>query len=138
MYLLDTDIVSEARKGKRANGGVWRFLVEANGQQVPTYISVVTLGELRRGIEKLRHRNDARQVTTLESWLTILLAEYEGRILDFGQEEAQVWGRLRVPHHENPIDKQIAATAITHELTVVTRNTPHFEGTGIEILNPFE
>jgi toxin FitB len=68
----------------------------------------------------------------------LILREYEEHILDFTYDEAQVWGRLRVPHPENAIDKQIAATALTHDLTLVTRNTNHFEGLTIRVLNPFD
>ena len=58
-------------------------------------------------------------------------------ILAFDQETAQIWGRLRAPHPENPLDKQIAATALIHDLTVVTRNTDHYQPTGVKIVNPF-
>ena len=67
-----------------------------------------------------------------------MLNDYADNILGFSTEEAQVWGRLRVPHYENALDKQIAATALTHDITLVTRNTVDFEGTGVRILNPFE
>jgi len=100
-------------------------------------VSVITVGEIRRGIELIRHRGDARQARQLESWLELILKEFEDHILDFAQDEAQLWGRLRVPHPENAIDKQIAATALTHDLTLVTRNADHFEGLGVRILNPF-
>ena len=103
-----------------------------------SYVSVITIGELRRGIELIRHRVDARQARQLETWLGLILEEYEEHILDFTHDEAQVWGRLRVPSPENVIDKQIAAAALTHDLTLVTRNTNHFEGLGIRALNPFD
>lgn len=138
MYLLDTDVVSESRKGRRANAGVRRFLSEAAACDAPMFLSVVTVGELRRGIELLRHRNDDRQVQLLDGWLTKLLSDHEDHILEFGQEEAQVWGHLRAPQAENALDKQIAATAITHGLTVVTRNARHFERLGVEVVDPFE
>jgi predicted nucleic acid-binding protein len=63
--------------------------------------------------------------------------EYENAILPLDQETAQVWGRLRVPHPENPLDKQIAATAMIYDLTVVTRNVAHYDPTGVSVLNPF-
>lgn len=138
MYLIDTDVISELRKGVRVNPGVRRFLATTTAQQLPIYLSAVTVGELRRGIELLRHRRDTRQANRLEKWLGVLLTDFEQQILDFGQDEAQVWGKLRVPHHENAIDKQIAATALTHNLILVTRNTAHFAKLGVELLNPFE
>ena len=101
------------------------------------YVSVITVGEIRRGIELIRHRGDARQARQLEAWLELILQEFEDHILDFAHDEAQLWGRLRVPHPENAIDKQIAATALTHDLTLVTRNIEHFEGLGVRIFNPF-
>jgi toxin FitB len=138
MYLIDTNVISEARKRDKANPGVTRFFDKAKTNEDSVYVSVITVGEIRRGIELIRHRGDARQARQLEAWLGSILKEYEEHILDFAHDEAQVWGRLRVPHPENAIDKQIAATALTHDLTLVTRNTDHFEGLGIRALNPFE
>jgi predicted nucleic acid-binding protein len=138
MYLIDTNVVSEARKRDKANPGVARFFDKARTNEDGVYVSVVTVGEIRRGIELIRHRGDARQATRLETWLGLILKEYEEHILDFTHDEAQVWGRLRVPYPENAIDKQIAATALTHDLTLVTRNTNHFERLGIRVLNPFD
>lgn len=138
MYLIDTNVVGEARKRDKANPGVARFFGEARTNEDGVYVSVITIGEIRRGIELIRHRDDARQARRLETWLGLILKEYEEHILDFTHDEAQVWGRLRVPHPENAIDKQIAATALTHDLTLVTRNTNHFEGLGIRVLNPFD
>ena len=138
MYLIDTNVISEARKRDKANLGVTRFFDKAKANEDAVYVSVISVGEIRRGIELIRHRGDARQARQLESWLGSILKEYEEHILDFAHDEAQVWGRLRVPHPENAIDKQIAATALTHDLTLVTRNTDHFEGLGIRVLNPFD
>jgi predicted nucleic acid-binding protein len=137
MYLLDTNVVSEARKRDKANPGVIGFFERVQTAGDLLYVSVITVGEIRRGIELIRHRGDTRQARQLELWLAHLLKEFEDHILDFAHDEAQVWGRLRVPHPENAIDKQIAATALTHDLTVVTRNLEHFEGLGVRLLNPF-
>jgi predicted nucleic acid-binding protein len=137
MYLIDTDVISESRKGSKADPHVRRFLQSLAQSEAPHYLSVITLGELRRGVELLKHRKDLKQANRLEVWLDSITLEYSEHILDFGPEEAQVWGRLRVPQPENAIDKQIAATALTHGLTLVTRNTAHFSGLGVEIVNPF-
>lgn len=138
MYLIDTDVVSETRKRGKANRGVKRFFDTARADGTSIYISVITVGEIRRGIEIIRHRGDARQARRLEAWLELILKEFGEHVLDFGYDEAQVWGRLRVPHPENAIDKQIAATALTHDLTLVTRNISHFQGLGVLVLNPFD
>ena len=66
-----------------------------------------------------------------------VLEDYQDNILDLDKEAAQLWGKLRVPHHENALDKQIAATALIHGLTVVSRNSEHFARTGVKVLNPF-
>ena len=138
MYLVDTDVISEARKGGKANHGVRNFFAGAERDAVPLYLSVVTVGELRTGVERLRHRGDIAQAKRLERWLGQIAKAYAEVILPIDQETAHVWGRLRVPNPENPLDKQIAATALIHDLTVVTRNTPHFAQTGVRLLNPFE
>lgn len=137
MYLLDTNVISEIRKGKKADKGVQNFFTGVISEKISTYLSVITVGELHRGVEIIRHRNDLQQADTLEAWLSKVLAEYEDNILDFGKEAAQIWGYLRVPHHENSLDKQIAATALVHDLTVVTRNIDDFSSTGVRLINPF-
>jgi toxin FitB len=137
MYLIDTDVISETRKKARANAGVTRFFADCVTNDVPVFLSVITVGEVLRGVEQIRHRGDVSQANLLDTWLNTLLLDFSDYILDFSVEEAQVWGRLRVPHSENPLDKQIAATALTHDLKLVTRNVSHFEGLGIPLLNPF-
>ena len=137
MYLVDTDVISEARKERKANPGVRQFFEDADRDNVPMYLSAVTVGELRQGIESMRHRGDGAQARVLENWLVKVVERFDDAILSFDQEAAQVWGRLRAPNRENPIDKQIAATALINDLTVVTRNTPHFAPTGVRLLNPF-
>jgi toxin FitB len=137
MYLLDTNVLSELRKRDRANSNVIRFYHQVAQQNSPLYISVITIGELRRGVDLIKHRKDFAQAQMLEAWLQTLLGDYASNILNFGSEEAQVWGRLRVPHPENAIDKQIAATALVYDLTLVTRNVQDFVGTGVKLCNPF-
>ncbi len=137
MYLIDTNAISEVRKGLRANTGVREFFAAVVSEGTPSYISVVTVGELRRGLELIRHRGDTSQADRLEAWLGQVLSDYRECILEFGETAAQVWGRLRVPHPENALDKQIAATALVHDLTVVTRNEKHFAEVGVRVMNPF-
>ena len=137
MYLIDTDVVSESRKLEKANIGVRAFFQNASRDNTPLYVSAITIGELRQGVESIRHRGDEPQAAQLERWLNRVTSDYAGSILSFDEETAQVWGRLRAPHPENPLDKQIAATALIYDLTVVTRNNAHYQPTGVKLLNPF-
>lgn len=137
MYLLDTNVISELRRHERANPGVLAFFRELVDREAPAFISVITVGELRRGVELIRYRGDRAQADALEGWLQTVMAEYADNILAFGPEEAQIWGRLRVPYPKSAIDKQIAATALIYGFTLVTRNLQDFAGTGVTLLNPF-
>jgi toxin FitB len=137
MYLIDTDVVSEMRKGPRANPGVRSFFLDAVSKDIPLYLSAVTIGELRQGTESIRYRGDRAQADILETWLNSVCEDYADSILPLDVEAAHVWGRLRVPHSENPLDKQIAATALLNQLIVVTRNTSHYAPTGVSLMNPF-
>jgi len=135
--LVDTNVIGEARKGARADPGVRAFLTECASGAERVYLSAVTMGELRRGVELVRHRGDVAQATVLEAWLGDVLSEFADAILPVDADVAQLWGRLRAPHHENALDKQIAATALLYDLTLVTRNTADFAGTGARLFDPF-
>jgi predicted nucleic acid-binding protein len=137
MYLIDTDVLGEVRKGPRADAGVRAFFAGVGSQESLLFISVITIGEIRRGVARIRHRGDDDQALLLERWLQDLLQKFEDRVLPFDADCAQTWGQLRVPHPENPLDKQIAATAHVHGLTVVTGNVAHFRSTGVGIHDPF-
>lgn len=134
MYLVDTNVLSERRKAKSADRGVVSF-VDRTEHQI--FIPALVIGELRGGIERLHHRSDHVQAAKLERWLDEILETYAERILAFDLTCAETWGRLLGLNEQNPMDKQIAATALVYELTVVTRNTSHFDGTGVSVLNPF-
>ncbi len=135
MFLIDTNVISEARRGPRANVGVRDFLGAADAEE--TFLAALTLGELRRGVEKVRYLGDVPQAQLLTQWLAQVEYSYSGRILSFDIDCAQAWGKLMVPNPQHPIDKQIAAIALIHDLTVVTRNVADFAGTGVKLLNPF-
>ena len=137
VYLIDTNVISEARKRAGADVGVTAFFKTAAAQGQALYLSVISVGELRRGVELIRHRGDGAQADQLETWLNGVLQHYKNHILAFDTDAAQLWGRLGVPHAHNEIDKQIAAIALLNDLTVVTRNSPSFVGTGVRVLNPF-
>ncbi|MBP9713893.1 MAG: type II toxin-antitoxin system VapC family toxin [Sterolibacterium sp.] len=135
MYLIDTNVISEARKGKKGNRGVLEFFQITDAGNL--YLCTQTIGEIRRGLENIRRRGDLPQAKNLEKWLDLIMTDYSDRILSFDEECAQVWGRLMSPHHEHPVDKQIAAIALIYDLTVVTRNLADFQSTGVNTLNPF-
>ena len=137
MYLVDTDVISEIRKGAKANPGVQAFFADTSRNSVDLYLSVVTIGELWQGVERIRHRGDDAQAKRLGRWLKQVTSVYAESILPVDEETAHVWGRLRVPNPESPFDKQITATALIHNLSVVTRNTDDFAPIGARLLNPF-
>ena len=135
MYLLDTNVVSELRKGVRANPGLMAFFAELRAEEI--YLSVQTIGELRRGVENIRGRGDLQQADRLEAWLDAVVSDHALRILDFDLECAQIWGKLMSPNPQHPIDKQIAAIGLIYDLTVVTRNTADVQSSGVRLLDPF-
>ena len=101
------------------------------------YLFVVTVGELRRGVELMHRRGDELQAELRERWLDEIIGHRGYNILAFDADAAQVWGRLRVSHPEHELDKQIAAIALVYDLTVVTRNEADFSSTGVRLKNPF-
>jgi predicted nucleic acid-binding protein len=133
-WLLDTNVVSEIRKGSRGDPGVIRW---ASGREDQAWLSAMTLGEIRRGIE-LKRRKDEVAAHRLEVWLHGLLANFGSRILPVDERVAEVWGRLNVPDPIPTVDALIAATALVHGLTLVTRNVRDVAGTGVRVFNPFE
>lgn len=136
MYLIDTCVISEIRKGNSSNTGVKQFFTE-QAILKPCFLSVITMGEIRKGIDKILLRNDIKQAVMLSDWLELVITQYKNRILEFDQEAALLWGRLCASNDGNVIDKQIAATALVYDLTVVTRNSKDFLKTGVRIYNPF-
>jgi predicted nucleic acid-binding protein len=137
MYLIDTHVISEIRKHARADKGVQAFFARAKEESLKLYLSVVTVGELRRGVDLMRYRGDVDQAARLEEWLNTIVESFSSHILNVDDDVAQTWGRLRVPHGEHSLDKLIAATALIYNLTVVTRNTQDFAHTGARVMNPF-
>ena len=137
MYLVDTDVISESRKGAKANAGVQLFFESARTHSSALLLSAVTIGELRRVVDAVRHRGEKLQSQRLERWLNRVTREFANAILPIDHETAQIWGRLSVPNHENSLEKQIAAIALIHDLTVVTRNIAGYTTIGVKTLNPF-
>ena len=133
-FLIDTNILSELRKGARADRGVTRWFVASDGDDM--HLSVLTAGELQNGIERLRRR-DVKTAAALEEWLSAVIDTYEDRILTVDLEVAREWASLGVPDPVPVIDGLLAATARCHGLTIVTRNVAHFRSAGVDVLNPF-
>lgn len=133
-YLLDTNVLSEARK-QSGNPKVRAWLASVKGSDL--YLSVLVIGEIRQGIERLRRRDPA-QAGVYEVWLSTLQRDYADRILPITAEIAEEWGRVAVPDPVPVVDGLIAATALVHGMTLVTRNTADLVRTGARLLNPFE
>ena len=135
-YLLDTNVVSEAKRPE-PNAQVMRWL--AGQLLTTTYLSVITLGELEEGISAL---DETHRAEALRAWLTQLEESFIGRILDVDRSVVNTWGRIQAEAKRQgctppAIDALIAATAITHELVLVTRNIEDVAALPVETLNPW-
>ena len=133
-YLVDTNVVSELRKGQRCDPGVASWFAETSSGEI--FLSALTVGEIRKGIENIRRR-DEPTASALETWLGELLATHSDRILAVDAVVAEQWGRFNVPDPLPVLDSLLAATASVHGLTLVTRNVKDVERPGVECLNPF-
>ena len=135
MFLLDTVVLSELRKRQRQrNHNVVRWIEKVSSQDL--FVSVITIGEIERGIERQRQL-DPPFAESLAVWVDTVLRTYEGRILPVDIAVARRWGRLTQQIGNKGLDLAVAATALEHGLTVVTRNVSDFEPTGVSVLNPF-
>jgi len=134
-FLLDTNVLSELRKGAKCNPRVRKWAVSNKGHR--HCISVISLGEIRKGIESLR-RNAPDQCPASESWLEALRSDYSKDILPVSEEIMNRWGLLQSAQSLPVLDSLIAATALEHGLTVATRNVRDLEKTGARLVNPFE
>jgi predicted nucleic acid-binding protein len=132
-YLLDTNVLSETRK-KLADGNVTAFITNTDPSVL--YISVLTLGELRKGIAQKR-RTDPTAATALAMWVDGLEVGFADRILGVDAATASQWGELSAQRPRPILDTLLAATAIVHRLTFVTRNTSDVDDIDIKLLNPF-
>jgi predicted nucleic acid-binding protein len=133
-FLIDTNVLSEVQKGDRADPGVRDWYAKARVEDL--YLSVLVLGEVRQGIERLRRR-DPVQAERLEQRLALIRARLAERILPITVAVADRWGRNNVPDALPVIDGLLAATALEHGLTLVTRNVRDVERSGALLLNPF-
>lgn len=133
-YLLDTNIVSELRK-RSPNPGVTAWFHTVQPSEL--YLSCLTIGEIRLGIEKLR-RKDELQAQAIDRWLTGLRTLYRDRIVAIDANAAEVWGQINAAGTLPIIDSLLAATALAADWTVVTRNVADFTPSGVRVLNPWE
>jgi toxin FitB len=133
-YLLDTNVISETRKVK-TDKGVMAFLSAAD--QEGLFLSVLTLGELRKGV-KVKRRSDPAAADQLSAWVDGIQTIFADHILDIDTTVAGYWGELSAARSLPVVDTLIAATAIRHDLTLVTRNTRDFVSTGVKILDPWQ
>ena len=133
-FLLDTNVVSELAK-TRPNVKVIAWLRSVSSTDL--FLSVITLGEIRKGIEKKRAASPA-DAARLEAWLTTLVLQYRSRILPFDQDSADKWGLIMALNPTVPVeDGQLVATDLQHRLTFATRNVRHIAKTGVAFVDPF-
>jgi predicted nucleic acid-binding protein len=133
-FLLDTNILSELRKEDRCDVGVRQWFEEAAAEEL--FVSVLVLGEIRRGIERIQLR-DQPQARALEKWLRWISTEFADRLLPVDEKVADQWGRLGVQNPVPVLDAILAATALAHDLVMVSRDEDDFRNTGVRLINPF-
>lgn len=133
-YLVDTNVISEVRKADRCNPGVAAWYATVADEDL--CLSVLVLGEIRKGLERLRTR-DPQQATVLETWLDAVTEAFGERALPIETAIADEWGRMNAVRPVPVIDGLLAATAKVHGLTLVTRNEADVAGLGATVLNPF-
>jgi toxin FitB len=134
-YLLDTNVLSELRKGRRCDHAVATWYAALGENDV--FLSVLVVGEIRRGIERIRRR-DAVSARAIDRWLAAVVSAHADRILPVDREIAEEWGRLAAPRPLPVIDGLLAATAKVRGLTLATRNLADVASTGVACVDPFE
>jgi toxin FitB len=135
LYLIDTNIISEVRKGRRCDQRVAEWYRRVRDEDL--FLSVLVIGEIRQGIERLRPRN-THHARALEHWLEDLSEAFGERVLPVNEKVAQNWGRMNARETFPVVDSLLAATAEAYGLILVTRNLKDLERSGVRCLNPFE
>jgi predicted nucleic acid-binding protein len=134
-YLIDTNIISEVRKGERCDRNVAAWFASMDDADI--YLSVLVVGEIRKGVERARASNPA-QARALEKWLTTVIASFGERILAIDQAVADEWGRMAAKRPVSTVDALLAATAKVHRMRLATRNVADVADLGADYVNPFE
>lgn len=133
-FLLDTNVLSELRKESRCDAGVRDWIEGVAADEL--FVSVLVLGEIRHGVERIGMR-DQTQARVLEKWLLSISTQFTDRILPVDERVADQWGRLGLRQPVPTIDAFLAATALVHNLTMVSRDEDGFRNTGVRVINPF-
>jgi predicted nucleic acid-binding protein len=133
-YLVDTNVISELRKGKRADAAVRSWFASIEDEVI--FLSVLTIGELRQGVERIRRRDPGAAIR-LDSWLARVVETHRDRLVPVDRLAAEEWGRMNVPDPVPVVDGLLAATAKAAGMTLVTRNVADVDRTGVDYLDPF-
>ena len=133
-YLVDTNVISELRKRERADPAVRAWFASVADEEI--FLSVLTVGEIRQGVERIRRR-DLAAATALDRWLDRVVDTHRDRLVPVDRLVAEEWGRINVPDPLPVIDGLLAATAKVTGLTLATRNVGDVERTGVDLVNPF-
>ncbi|MEA2343320.1 MAG: toxin FitB [Thermoanaerobaculia bacterium] len=134
-FLVDTNVISEIRKGRRCDKSVATWWSTVAEEEI--FLSVLTIGEIRKGVESVRRR-DERTADVLEEWLFWLISHHWNRILPIELDIVEEWGRLSVPDPLAAVDGLLAATAKVRHLTLATRNLADMARTGVDLFNPWQ
>jgi hypothetical protein len=134
-YLIDTNIISEVRKGDRCDPHVAAWYASIDNADI--YLSVLVLGEIRKGVERVRAKDPSR-ARALEAWLSAVGKSFSDRVLPVDQAVADEWGCMGAKRPVSTIDALLAATAKVHRLTLVTRNTADVADLGAPVVDPFD
>jgi predicted nucleic acid-binding protein len=133
-FLVDTNVISELQRGRRASPAVVEWFESQPHERV--FTSVIVLGEIRRGIERIARR-DRAQADHFERWYTSMRRRLDTRVLPIDEPVMMMWSRISVSDPLPAYDGLLAATALVHDMTVVTRNTPDFRQVGAKVLDPW-
>jgi toxin FitB len=133
-YLVDTNVISELRKREKADPAVRAWFASVADEEI--FLSVLTIGEIRQGVERIRRR-DATAAAALDRWLDRVVDTHRDRLVPVDRLVAEEWGRMNVPDPLPVIDGLLAATAKVSGLTLATRNVSDVERTGVDLVDPF-